>query len=173
MAFCRKAIKTRSGHSFITTANVLMDELQYIPPTSLVFAHPLLKNATLFKVEDEDIENETEKKENDAEPAEEDSPEFFDPLGVSHSRTNAEIDMTKIETPSVVVKETAETRLDNTLAEKQEEFTPRLDPTLAGFRPWSEIREKILEIFKPSEKLSLSSTVLEAFMRHQRYGKDF
>lgn len=146
-----------------------MEEIQFIPQASLVFAHPLLKNVTLFNLPNELDENYEEKKESEVDIPEANGADFLDPLGVSHSVIKLELDMTKIQNIPRPVKDVGESRLDNTLAEKPEDFIPDLDPRLPGFRPWSEFREIILENFKTSDLLTLESSFLESFNKNQRW----
>uniref|UniRef100_A0A914CHZ5 Uncharacterized protein n=1 Tax=Acrobeloides nanus TaxID=290746 RepID=A0A914CHZ5_9BILA len=142
------------------------DESQFIPQVSLVFAHPLLKNASINLSKALDIpptDDGEDKKEHEMGTSEvENSVEFLDPLGVSSSQLKSEVDMTKLDLKSSLpTKEDSEARLDNTLAEKKEDLIPKLDPVLAGFRPWSEIRIIILEHFKTTESLTLETSFLE------------
>lgn len=88
----------------------------FIPIVTHVFAHPLLKNATI-KTNSLDTDNvdSTDDVENIKVPANE--IDFLDPLGVASSGIKLDIDMTKVEIKSnKVTKEDSENRLDNTLA---------------------------------------------------------
>ncbi|KAI1709979.1 vacuolar protein sorting-associated protein 35 domain-containing protein [Ditylenchus destructor] len=155
----------------------LQNDHCFIPLSTPVFAHPLLKNARLTEPKtgtlpgDDSNSRTNGPSTSGAEPdLPGDVPKFLDPLGafssgdsngkqssLDHKLTNGASRRPEEQTDGL---ESLTGALDNTLKSSPDEAIIDLDVDLLGFRPWRELRHQILQHFITKDQLTLETSFL-------------
>ena len=137
--------------------------VDFLLPTTPAFAHPLLKNLTFNTpiVQPFDIKKLGNHQK-------ESSTDFLDPLGASASNLFDKQDVVNHNSESVALNDKngkklsdidviAAGFLNNTLRQETKDVLQDFDLHLVGFRPWTEIRSKILDSFRIGDRFSIET----------------
>ncbi|KAL7080733.1 hypothetical protein ACQ4LE_000774, partial [Meloidogyne hapla] len=120
-----------------------------------VLVHPLLQQSKVIEFSDKELEQQQRALGDDGKE------KFLDPLGAA-SPLSVEMTSATLSKGSNLSKEKKISPLDNTLLTQtniQEEHWES-DQLLVGFRPWKELKQRILDQFKTDARLSLQNSFL-------------